>query len=78
MQKVVAPTQISDVTVGGEHGFWIEGAHTVGYTDGSGEIVQDDLRIADNTLLWQVGRVTFRLESALSKDASIRIAESIR
>ena len=78
MFKEVGPDQISDVTVGGEHGFWIDGVHGVAYTQTDGAIAQDDLRIADNTLLWQVGSVTLRLESALSRDAAIRIAESVR
>jgi hypothetical protein len=78
MGKLVGEGQLRDVTVGGEHGFWVEGAHTVGYVGASGDYIPDTLRIADNTLLWQVGTVTFRLESALSLEESIRIAESIR
>lgn len=78
MQKLVGEGQIRDVAVGGEHGFWVSGAHAVGYVGRDGDFIQDTVRIADNTLLWQVGPVTYRLESALSLVESIRIAESIR
>ena len=77
MRKLVDEGQLREVTVGGARGLWVEGAHTVGYVDSRGQFVQDTLRIADNTLLWQVGSVTFRLESALSLEESVRIAESI-
>lgn len=78
MQKLVGEGQLRNVTVGGEHGFWVEGAHQVGYLGRTGDYIPDTLRIADNTLLWQDGPVTFRLESALTLEESLRIAESIR
>jgi hypothetical protein len=35
------------------------------------------LRLSDSVLLWQVGSVTMRLESALSMEQAIRLAETV-
>jgi hypothetical protein len=34
-------------------------------------------RLVDNTLLWERGPLTLRLESALGKDEPIRVAQSL-
>jgi hypothetical protein len=78
MEKFVREDQIRTVTVGDSPGFWIEGAHTVGYVDGLGNLTRDDVRLSGSVLLWQIGPVTLRLESALSMTEAIRVAESVR
>jgi hypothetical protein len=79
LEKVVHEAErVEEVEVGGTPAYWIEGEHTVFYLDELGQPVEERSRLAGNTLLWQRGQVTFRLESALSKEEAIRIAESMR
>lgn len=78
--KGVGPdTTIERVTVGDSEGLWISGeAHVFYYTDDTGASLSEHIRLAGNTLLWQSGDLTLRIESALTKDEAIRIAESVR
>lgn len=76
--KFVAPRQLREVKVGGAPALWIEGAHSVGYLDSVGAFVADTVRLSGSVLLWQIGDVTLRLESALPMSEAIRIAESVR
>jgi hypothetical protein len=72
-------TDLEAVTVGGEQGFWISGApHTffvVCYD--AGECRQERYRLAGNVLIWEQDGVTLRLESALSREDALAIAESV-
>ncbi len=73
-----AGTRIQAAQVDGFPAYWIEGApHAFLYRDPDGDIVEETVRLADNVLLWEQGDITFRLESALSLDEAIRIAESL-
>jgi hypothetical protein len=78
IEKLVRTDQVQEVQVGGSAGYWIEGEHTLVYLDERGEPYEERSRLAGNTLLWQRGEVTFRLESALTREEAIRIAESMR
>jgi hypothetical protein len=78
LEKLVRADQIQEVEVGGSRGYWVEGEHILSYLDARGQRVEERSRLAGNTLLWQRGVVTFRLESALPMDEAIRIAESMR
>lgn len=72
-------TRLEQVTVNGSPGFWIEGRpHAVFYRDATGQVRDDTIRLAGNVLLWEQGSLTLRLESALSKDEALRIAQSVR
>jgi hypothetical protein len=79
-QKGVPPGgRLEEVRVGANRGFWISGVpHSFFYRDPSGNVQQDRSRLAGNTLLWEQNGLTLRLESALERDESIRIAESLR
>ena len=46
--------------------------------DERGEYVMETLRLEGNVLLWVRDGVTLRIESALSRDEAIHVAESIR
>jgi hypothetical protein len=70
--------QVLEIEVDGNPGYWVEGDHTLTYLDEHGEFLDESTRVAGNTLLWQRGDLTFRLESALSMEEAIRIAESVR
>lgn len=74
-----AGAALQSITVGGDRGFWIEGTpHVLILRDRSGAIGEHRSRLAGNTLLWERDGITYRLESALSRDQAIRIAESLR
>jgi hypothetical protein len=78
--KVALPgTRIEEVTINGGRGFWLEGTpHQFFYRDSAGNPSPETLRLAGNTLLWEQGGVTFRLEAQLERDDALRIANSFR
>jgi hypothetical protein len=74
MLKKVAGSQsgVEWVTVNGESGLWISGGEHVLFGPGAPP------RLAGNTLLWQRGELTLRLEGKhLTKPAALRLAASI-
>ena len=66
-KKFVPPeTQVRFLTVDGGPAVWLTGApHAFAYAGPNGDWQFEDLRLAGNTLLWQRGSLTMRLESAL-------------
>jgi hypothetical protein len=79
LEKVLGPgTAYERVSVGGRPGVWLSGApHVLMYLGPGGQVREDQLRLAGNTLLWTVGPHTYRLESALDRDAAIALAETV-
>jgi uncharacterized protein DUF4367 len=77
-KKLVADNFVEEVVVVADPGFWVEGPHILQYRDENGTIGSAAQRLVGHTLLWQHGGVTYRIESALSKDEAIEIAESLR
>jgi hypothetical protein len=72
-------THIEPVQVNGHDGLWLEGGpHVLVYLDENGEPVGKTLRLAGNTLVWQIGTRTFRLEGPLTKQQALALAESIQ
>lgn len=72
-------TRIENVKVAGTDGVWLSGApHFFGYAMPDGNVVSESLRLAGNTLLWQRGAVTYRLEGPLARDTALRIAASLQ
>jgi hypothetical protein len=55
---------------------WIEEPHVVFFRDLRGRLRQSTGRLAGQTLLWQHGAVTLRLEGDLSKEEALRIART--
>ena len=78
--KFVGPgTKVEPLTVNGGQGVWLEGEpHQVIYRDARGSYISDTLRLAGNTLLWEQGPVTIRLEAQVPKDQALRVAASFR
>jgi hypothetical protein len=68
-------------TAGGDivSGIWLGGASHVYAIDreGDGSLSTDELRLATNTLLWQVGATVYRFESALDRDAALAVAATV-
>jgi hypothetical protein len=76
-KKVAPDTKIEAVTVGGQRGYWLEGAHFFSYADRHGDMQSEQVRLAGNVLLWELGTRTLRLEADISKDEALRIAASV-
>jgi hypothetical protein len=78
VKKLYTPrTRISYAPVGGSPGYWITGApHAFLYLDKRGRVIEQTLYLAGNTLLWQHGEVTLRLEGRISLGQALRIARS--
>jgi len=71
-------TVVESITVNGGHGYWIEGEpHVIQLIGPDGHPIEETIRLAGNVLLWEQGELTLRIESALSKEEAIRIAESV-
>jgi len=74
-----AGTDLEAVSVAGEAGVWISGApHTFFFVCyDAGECRQERYRLAGNVLIWEQDGVTLRLESALSREDALAVAESV-
>ncbi|HET8786624.1 MAG TPA: hypothetical protein VFM38_13380 [Candidatus Limnocylindrales bacterium] len=71
-------TTLERVKVAGHDGYWISGdPHFFFYTTADGRFVEDSRRWVGDALIWNDGSATYRIESALGRDATIAIAESI-
>ena len=71
--------RVEVVRVGQTTGLWVSGRpHAVELLDMRGEFVEETLRLEGDVLLWTQGGLTLRIESALGRDASVAIADSIR
>jgi hypothetical protein len=72
-------TTVEFLTLDGAAAVWISGpAHAFGYTRPDGSYGTEDLRLAANTLLWVRAGITYRLESALGRDAAVALASTVR
>lgn len=70
---------LEKVTVNGAPGLWISGdLHFFYYRDSRGDMKQEQVRLAANTLLWEQGVLTLRLEGNLTRDEALWIAASVR
>ena len=80
VEKLVAGgTGVERVEVAGGRGLWITGRpHGFFYRDPDGEIREETLRLAGNTLIWARGPLVLRLEGAPSVAEARRIAATVR
>ncbi len=62
---------------GADAGYWIAGAPHQLFFQSRGKFESDTLRLATNTLLWQRGDHTYRLEADISLETALRIAASM-
>src|SRR5262249_4186152 len=75
-EKVIAgDTQAERVKIG-DAGAWFQGPHVVMFRDRDGRFHDSQARLARNTLVWQLGDITLRLEGGLSKAEALRIART--
>jgi hypothetical protein len=79
IKKVARAGLVEEVTVGGQPGYWFSGEpHFFTYLDASGQFRDEQTRLAGNTLIWQRGDLTLRIEGQISKQAALSLAESMR
>jgi hypothetical protein len=79
IKKVVAGGLVEEVQVAGQPGYWFSGEpHFFSYQDTRGSLLDEQTRLAGNTLVWQAGALTLRLEGQVSRQEALRIAESMR
>jgi len=79
--KAVGPdTKLEAIPLGnGNPAYWLAGQpHQFFYFDSTGKIQPDTLRLAGNTLLWDAGGITYRLEAQVTREEAVRIASSFR
>jgi hypothetical protein len=76
-KKVASDTRIEPVTVDGQPGYWLEGAHLFSYLDRHGQMQSEQVRLAGNVLLWERGTRTLRLEADISREEALEIAASV-
>lgn len=71
-------TQVTPTAVDGRRAYWIAGGtHELIYLDDEGREVFETSRFVGDTLIWESGDLTLRLENAPSLDTAVRIAESV-
>ena len=71
-------TALERVRVDGDPGFWISGSpHFFFYESADSTFIEDSRRWIGDALIWSDGTTTWRLESALGRDAAVRIATSL-
>lgn len=77
IKKVVEPgTRITPVVVNGQTGFFLSGARHFLYMAPTRIVLDERIRLARNTLLWEHGPLTLRLEGDLTLAEALRIARS--
>src|SRR5262249_37918964 len=79
-KEVGSRTHVEQFGIGGQPAVWITGApHFFAYIGGhGGEVRPINLYLAGNTLLWQRGNLTIRVEGKLTRAQALRIALSLR
>lgn len=69
---------VDSVIIDGVPGFWLSGEpHEFLYVDEAGDVREDTIRLSGSALVWERDGMTYRIESALSRTATIRLAESL-
>ncbi len=77
-QVVIGAVDVEQVRVAGLPAWWVTGEpHSLVYVDAAGRFVEETRRVVGDVLLWQHGEVTLRIESALGREATIDLAETL-
>jgi hypothetical protein len=76
-KKVAATTRIRAVEIDGRQGYFLSGdPHDFAYYDADQQFRQELVRLAGNTLLWERGPLTLRLEADIPLQEALKIARS--
>jgi hypothetical protein len=64
--------------VGDANAWWVAGGdHFFFFRDATGRVVESTLRLAGDSLIWEEGRVTYRVEGASTIEEAVRVAGSL-
>jgi len=77
IDKYLRGSAAEQVRVGTAPGYWLEEPHDLFYVDPLGRQRHEGSRLAAQTLLWQRGGVTLRLEGDLTLAEALAIARSV-
>lgn len=72
--KRASVESIRETMVDGYAAFWVQGPHRLQLQNGDYE---EWLFVPGNALIWTDGQLTYRLESGLTMEEAVRIAESL-
>jgi hypothetical protein len=75
MAKKMMPPAIQSTTVNGQLAYWTSGPHMLELQNGD---YGARLLVEGHALIWEEGDITYRLETSLSMEEAVRIAESLR
>jgi hypothetical protein len=80
IMKLVGPgTNVDPTPVHSGPGYWISGKpHIFTYMDADERFRKTGYHLAGNTLVWQNGALTLRLEGKLAREQALKIADSFR
>jgi len=73
--KKTDPTVINETRVGGERAIWTTGPYPIIFSNGD---IQYDRLINGHVLIWAGSDVTYRLETDISMEEAVKIAESLK
>jgi len=76
-EKFLGMSEGQRVSVAGAPAIWIDRPHALMYVDRAGEWRTETARLAAQSLVWQRGTVTYRLEGAFALEEATRIAATI-
>jgi hypothetical protein len=72
--KKIEPALIQETTVNGQRAIWAVGPYPIRYANGNIDFIR---MIRGHVLIWTEGEITYRLETDLSLDEAVRVAESL-
>jgi hypothetical protein len=78
-QKLIGEgVTVEPLTIDGKRAYWVSGeAHFFFYIREDGGVIDDGRRWVGDALAWTDGATTYRMESALGRDATIALARSL-
>lgn len=77
-KSVPATSPVESITIGEGDGYWIAGEHVLTYLDDVGMPREIPPRLVANTLLFEQGGITVRIETAGSLEEARAVAETLR
>jgi hypothetical protein len=77
-KSIQSATVIEEVQVDAQPGLWLTGGeHLIQLRNAQGELLIDFRKVSGNVLAWESGGVTYRIETTLSLEEVLQIAESM-
>jgi len=70
-----APHTVEQTVVNGDEAYWMTGEHFLEMRNGDFNLIR---LVKGHVLAWKSGELTYRLESDLSLEEAVQIAESLR